>query len=70
MAQYYHGDKARNMLMLNILSECAAVLSAPGLDGGGTFCSKVLLDLHTCLWDAREACERDPAGPRFSERRG
>lgn len=42
MAQYYQGEKARNMLMLNILSECAAVLSAPGLDASDTFCSKVL----------------------------
>jgi len=40
MAQYYQGDKARNMLMLNILSECAAVMSAPGLDASGTFCGR------------------------------
>ena len=40
MAQYYAGDKARNMLMLNILAECAAVLSAPGLDADQTYCKK------------------------------
>jgi hypothetical protein len=53
MAQYYQGEKARNMLMLNILSECAAVLSAPGLDARDTFCSKVLDSLTGMC-----ACER------------
>jgi len=40
MSQYYQGDKARNMLMLSILSECAAVMSAPGLDSDNTYCKQ------------------------------
>ena len=42
--QYYAGDKARNMLMLNILSECAAVMSAPGLESDQTYCRNVSLE--------------------------
>jgi hypothetical protein len=40
MSQYYHGDKARNMLMIQILSECAAVMSAPGLDADKSHCKQ------------------------------
>jgi hypothetical protein len=38
MAQYYQGEKKRNMLMIQVLAECAAVMSAPGIDTSKTFC--------------------------------
>lgn len=32
MSQYYPGEKAQNMLILNILAECNSVMTAEGLD--------------------------------------
>eukprot|EP00291_Cryptomonas_curvata_P000664 CAMPEP_0172181980 /NCGR_PEP_ID=MMETSP1050-20130122/18135_1 /TAXON_ID=233186 /ORGANISM="Cryptomonas curvata, Strain CCAP979/52" /LENGTH=525 /DNA_ID=CAMNT_0012855355 /DNA_START=122 /DNA_END=1699 /DNA_ORIENTATION=- len=46
MAQYYPSVKARNMLIVNILSECSGVFGAASVEADKTYCPKVW---DTCL---------------------
>mmetsp|Transcript_38210 Transcript_38210/g.120330 ORF Transcript_38210/g.120330 Transcript_38210/m.120330 type:complete len:349 (-) Transcript_38210:74-1120(-) len=44
MSQYYPGERAQNMLILNILAECNSVMTAEGLDQelvSSTYCPRV-----------------------------
>uniref|UniRef100_A0A6T8N7S8 Uncharacterized protein n=1 Tax=Hemiselmis andersenii TaxID=464988 RepID=A0A6T8N7S8_HEMAN len=41
MNQYYGSPESRNMLIINVLSECTAVFRADGLDAAKSFCPRV-----------------------------